>query len=498
MAFFEVMQIKVLLIEPPFFRFKGANSDIFPVGLGYVASLLDKNGYFARVYNAELFAKNEDSRVATLSALLKNHQDYITGLCDEKHFIWQEVKEYIAKYSPDVVGIAASTPKFKSALKVAELVKKFDPSIKVIVGGLHPTIKPVEVISSEFVDVAVVGEGEVTFLELIRAFEEKKNLNSVNGIFFKSEKGIVVNTTVRALTENLDDLPFPHSNIIVDEQKFLTKYTVLMCSRGCPYSCIFCNSPTIWGKKVRYHSVSSVVGEMKKIWTGEKVRIQLFDDTFTLNKEWVLALCKAIIADGFNPEWSCLTRIDKLDEEMLVWMKKAGCKYISIGVESGSQKVLNAIKKGITLEQIYFAEKLLKKYGVDWGAFFVIGFPFETKEDMLLTLKLMKELSCSQIILSVFTPYPGTIAFEETKKLCNIGDEFDWEKFSHQSPDNCFCPQVSAADFKEIVAEAFRIADKKNTNLLKLLKKAYVKKSFFLTHPKTLFAKVSAVFKVYF
>ncbi len=486
--------MRVLLIDPPFFRFKGANSDIFPVGLGYIASTLEKHGHFARAYTAELFAKDEDSRVATLTTLMKNHKDYIKGLYDEKHYVWNEVKNILIKYSPDVVGLAAATTKFKSALKVAELAKKINPKVKVVIGGLHSTIKPEEVAGSKSVDAAVIGEGELTFLELVAAFEQKKPLHNIKGIAFRDGENIV-KTSCRPLAENLDIFPFPGREVLIDEQKQLTKYDIIMCSRGCPYSCTFCNTTSIWGKKVRYHSIPAIVGQMRKIWLEEKTRVQFFDDTFTLNKEWLISLCKQIIDSEFNPGWSCLTRIDRIDEEMLDWMKKAGCKYMSIGVESGSQRVLDAIKKGITIEQINAAEKLLRKYNMKWGAFFMVGFPCETKEDMQETLKLMKTLDCTNIIFSIFTPYPGTEAFQEVERLHLLPESIDWEKFSHQSPDNYFCPNVPLQEFQKIVSEALIITDRRNTNIFDLMKRVYAKKRFFLIHPKTFLGKLLAVIK---
>ena len=488
--------MRILLIDPPFFRFKGANSDIFPVGLGYIASILEKHGHFARVYTAELFAKDEDSRVATLTRLMDNHSKYIDGLYDDNHYIWEEAKKYIAKYAPDVVGIAAATPKYRSALKIAELAKKNNPSTKVVIGGLHATIKPDEVASSEFVDAAVRGEGELTFLELLDAFQKKTNLSEVKGIAFR-EGEKVIRTQDRPLTDNLDVLPFPKREHLIDEQQGLTKYDIIMCSRGCPYSCTFCNTTTIWGKRVRYHSIPAIVEQMKIIWNQENTKIQFFDDTFTLNKEWIISLCNKIMIEGFNPEWSCLTRVDRLDEEMLIAMKKSGCRHMSIGVESGSQRVLDAMKKGINLENVHAAEKLLKKHGMQWGAFFMVGFPYETKEDMHKTLELMKRINCTNIILSVFTPYPGTEAFEYVKKLNLLPERIDWENYSHQSPENYFCPNVPFEDFKKIVAEAFRITDRKNTDIITLLKRLYTKKTFFLTHPKTLIEKIVSVLRVY-
>ncbi len=284
--------------------------------------------------------------------------------------------------------------------------------------------------------------------------------------------------------------------MIIEEQKSRSKYQIIFCSRGCPYRCNYCNTASIWGRKVRYHSVQRIIEEIKKIKREENTRhIQFLDDTFTLNSEWVKELCNLIITENLNITWSCLTRIDRLEESLLRLMKKAGCNGIAMGVESGSQKVLDAVKKDLTLEKIFEGQKIINKVGIPWDAFMMIGMPYETKEDMLATLNMIKKLKCRSIILSVFTPYPGTELYQVTKEMGLLNDDREWEHYSHQSNENSFNRNVTPEEYKEILAEAIRLTDRKNLHFKDLVKKVYRKRYHFIMNPFELTRKAARVIK---
>jgi len=490
------MQPRILLIEPPFFRFKGANSEIFPIGLGYVASLLHKNNYFVKVYNGEQFSEAEATSVVSYQDLLDSHKKFIAGLHDNNHFIWREVQEYIKKYKPTIIGMGTTTTKMKSALKIAEIAKSLDSNIKIVIGGLHATIMPDDILKSNNVDFAVRGEGEFTFLELVQALENGTSVSHIKGLSYIDSNGKEIKNPDRQFLEDLDALPFPDKNLIIEEQKAKAKYQIIFCSRGCPYRCNYCNTASIWGRKVRYHSVPRIIEEIKRIKEQEHTNhIQFFDDTFTLSPPWVTELCTAMIKEDLQITWSCLTRLDRLDEKLLMLMKQAGCNGIAMGVESGSQRVLDSIKKDITLEKIFAGQDIINKVGISWDAFIMLGMPYETKDDMYATLLLMKKLQCRSIILSVFTPYPGTELYDVTKEMGLLSTDKDWEKYSDQSAENSFNKNVSAEEYKLILQEAVRIADRKNLHFKDLFHKAYRKKNYFLKHPQEFIQKMAKVMK---
>lgn len=485
---------RILLIEPPFFRFKGANSNIFPIGLGYVASLLNKNGYFVRVYNGEQFSGAESTTVVSYQDLVNSHGKFLEGLHDESHLIWKEMKLYIKKYAPTIVGMGTTTTKMKSALTIAQIAKTLNPNIKIVIGGLHSTILPEDLLKSEYVDFAVRGEGEFTFLELVRALEKGNSTSSILGLSYKDAQGKYIHNPTRPYLENLDELPFPDKNLIIEEQKAKSIYQIIFCSRGCPYRCNYCNTASIWGRQVRYHSVQRIIEEIKKIQEQEKTNtIQFFDDTFTLNPKWVTELCQEMLKQNLNITWSCLTRLDRLEEKLLRLMKQAGCNGIAMGVESGSQRVLNLVKKDITLEKIFAGQSIINKVGIPWDAFIMLGMPYETKEDMYATLRIMKQLKCRSIILSVFTPYPGTELYNVTKEMGLLSDNSQWEHYSHQSSENMFNRNVTPEEYKAILHEALKIADRKNLSFKDLVRKAYRKRHYFLRHPRELGMKVVKV-----
>lgn len=487
---------RILLIEPPFFRFKGANSEIFPMGLGYVASLLHSRGYTVRVYNGEQFGEKEKTDVISYKELVESHEKFIKGLHTEEHFIWKEVEHYLRKYNPTLVGMGTTTTKMRSALTIAKIVKQVNPTIKIVIGGLHATTMPEDILKSKDVDFVVRGEGEFTFLELIQALEKNASYTEIKGLSYKNQSQQFVHNSERPYLENLDELPFPNKSLIIDEQKEKATYRIIFCSRGCPYRCNYCNTASIWGRKVRYHSVQRIVAEMKKIKQEEKTNsIQFFDDTFTLYPKWVAALCNEMIKEEVNMTWSCLTRIDKLDTATLTLMKKAGCTGIAMGVESGSQRVLDAVKKDLTLEKIMQGQKIINEVGIPWDAFIMLGMPYETKEDMRATITLMKKLQCRSLILSVFTPYPGTELYEVTKQMGLITATGDWEHYSHQSSENHFNTNVSPEEYQALLAEAIKIADRKNMSMKDLWKKAYKKRTYFLKNPLELGRKMVRVVK---
>lgn len=476
------MEQQILLIEPPFYRFKGANSELFPIGLGYIASLLHKNGFIVHIYNAEQFSEQETTSVMSYQDLMKNHDNFIKGLEDPSHLIWHEVKQYIEKYKPTIVGMGVNTTKLKSALTIAQIAKKIDTSIKIVMGGLHPTLMRDEVLQSEYVDYVVCGEGEFTFLELVDTLDGAKDLIQIKGISYKTQKGIIHNEK-REFLENLDLLPFPNKSLIIDEQRKKSVYQLIMCSRGCPYRCGYCNSTNIWGRKPRFHSTNAVLKEIKKMIKSENLQhLQFLDDTFTYNKQWVIELCNKIISENIKINWSCLTRVDKLDESLLLLMKTAGCESIALGVESGSQRILDIVKKDITLKQIDEAQRLMNKVNLPWDAFIMVGLPYETKEDMYATLSLMKKLTCRNIILSIFTPYPGTEIYYFLEQQGLISKK--WEKFSHQSTENYFNVNINPQEYQQILQEFIKITDRKNIHFFDLWNKAWRKKEYFLQNPK--------------
>ena len=465
-------KMKVLLINPPFHRLKDFGHTYYPLGLGYLCAIGNKIGVETKIYNAEAAAINENlNHSENYNEKIKSHKKYVAAIRDDEHYVWKEVKDVINKYLPDVVGITVLTAKYASALKISEIVKNIGGGhIKVVWGGQHPTICPEEVMNESPVDFAVLGEGEETFSELLTEFKKGgNNFKDIKGLAYKKSAIIQINL-LRKLTDNLDIFPFPdRENLIYPERYFADSFGNMITLRGCSFLCGYFSAKSIWSRKVRYRSVDNVIAEIQKIKEeyGSK-NFYFWDDSFTLNRKRVVDICNILIAKSINIKWGCTTRVDLLDEDILSLMKKAGCDYISIGIESGSERILKIIEKNISIKQIKKAIEMIKSCKIPFEAFFMIGFPDETADDIEKTFQLMKEIDGGTVCFSIFTPYPGSAQFDTAKRHGLIPEKINWSDYSHQSSENYFVKDISKEKFREYVDKFSRWADLKNTKDLKI------------------------------
>lgn len=461
----EKRKLKVLLINPPFHRLKGFGHTYFPLGLGYLCAVANKLGIEAMIYNADAVGISEKvNHSESYNEKIKSHKKYIDALRDSGHYVWKEIANVISDCNPDVVGITVMTAKYASAIKVSEIAKSLNESIKVVWGGPHPTICAKEVINEPLVDFSVSGEGEETFEELLKQLKNgEDSFAKIEGLAFK-KNGISQANAPRVLAHNLDEFAPPdRQSMIYPERYFADSFGNMITSRGCPFLCGYCSAKSIWTRKNRYRGIDSVISEIRGIKSKFGSRTFYFwDDSFTVNRNRTIDICNRLINESLNISWGCTTRVDLLDEELLLLMKKAGCDYISIGVESGSERILKIIEKGISVEQVKKAARMLKKIKIPFEAFFMIGFPDETEEDIEKTLQLMKELDGGTVCFSIFTPYPGSAQFDAARKYGLIPDKINWSDYSHQSSENYFVKDISKTRFKEYVDKFSRWVDTKN------------------------------------
>jgi len=463
--------MKVLLIEPPFERFIGQRCEWYPIGLVSIATLLDKHGHFARVYNAE---HDNTLDYINTEVYLKNYYKYKEGLDDEGNTVWREIDQKVKAFDPDIVGVSVRSVKIPSAFRIAEICKGINKEIKVVAGGFHPTMRPDSLLKSKDIDIVIRGEGEETFLELAESLiNGNVSLKQVKGISYKDSDGKLVNTPDRALIKDLDILPVPNRELILGYDDYTAdQLGWIMTSRGCAYDCTFCNAKAMWTRKVRFLSLSIVIDELDYLRKNFKItNITFMDDSFTVNKQRVLEFCEMLIETNKKITWSCLTRADLIDEEVIKKMKGAGCTKVDIGIESGNERVQRIINKGIELDGLRQISGVLRKHGIFWTGFFMMGFPTETKEEILETLAFMKEIRPSWAYLSVFTPYPGTSLYELAKKKGMISEDSEYI-FSHQNPDNCFSENIASEEFKSLTQYMFKELNKYNNATSNLLKRA--------------------------
>lgn len=333
-----------------------------------------QHGHEVLIYNAEF---HHQPQYLSSTRLLETFDNYLSGLEDDAHPIWQEARQVIADFEPEMVGVTARTVKLGSALKLARLAKAHRAAVPIVFGGRHPTIMTDAVLANPEVDFVVRGEGEATLVELVAALGDERRLEGILGLSYRGDDGAVAHNPPRPLLEDIDSLPFPARTALYDHDAYESEAMGnIFTARGCPFSYGYCSAHQIWTRRVRYRSLDNVLAEMRQVRdTYGTKQFTFWDDSFTANRERILELCRRLRRELPGIYWSCTTRFDLIDEELVVAMKAAGCNNIELGVESGSQPVLDFINKGVALEQIRAGARLLNQHGVYWSAFFMVGIP---------------------------------------------------------------------------------------------------------------------------
>lgn len=444
-----------------------------PLGLGYIASYLDK---------------------------------YLKSISIEIIDSSKNLKEKIIRGEPDVLGFTSSTPNYFEVVNLIKEVKGYLDA-PIILGGPHITSLPHKL--SEHIDIGVIGEGEETMLELMKLFDEKgefanSELEGIKGIVYHDNGGNII-TPPRELIEPIDRIPFPDRSLF-DMQNYLKPTDILvnheylrgasmLTSRGCPYRCIYCQVPQQW-RKLRLHSAKYVAKEIKMLVDEYKVEgIAIVDDLFTLNAKRIEQLI------GLLEEYEILGRVkfladgrsNLINEKLLALLKRLNVVQMALGIESGSERVLNYLKKGsVTVEQNRNAVDLAKKCGIGIYGQFMMGTPTETKEEMLETFKFIREQPLRSMHLSITTPLPGSELWDYCKEKNIVTDDMDWHLFNMEpqaSLENNFYinEQVPYKEFLNIFRQTqsqIRYKHLKNTSLKFLLRTLYKYMKYAISHPK--------------
>jgi radical SAM superfamily enzyme YgiQ (UPF0313 family) len=467
---------RILLIEPPFYRlFKKTYGLVrYPLSLAYLtASVKTKTDWDVMAYNADFLHQSDPFEVTYFKG--KGFSRYRRVLSDASHRIWQEIRDVIAEYAPSVVGISAKSSTFASALRVANIAKEINPDTMVVAGGPHPsaifskafapTVSEGRSASYRNIDYFVIGEGEEAIVELLKAFEKRIDPIDIGGIACREGNGFLA-TPARRPVKNLDSLPFPHqyaSEVLKDYDIYpLSAFSNIFATRGCPYQCFFCGSGNIWGTKVRFRSPENVVKEMVKLCSMGINDIHFDDDTFGVTNRYMEALCKTIKSSCPGIRWSCEIHVNLVNDKNISLMKEAGCSKIQLGIESGNNNILKEIRKGFTIEEALRASKLIKAHDIRLETFFMAGFPQETATSLNDTARIIESVECDKIIYSIFTPYPGTEAFDLCKAGGLIAADYDPSLYNHQSPENCFSINISPESFRKLSSRIEETVVQKN------------------------------------
>lgn len=390
--------MKILLVTPyvskkkTYSSFSLAAPTLPPLGLAYLANSLLKNGHDVRILDA-ILEQTSESRLI----------------------------EVLKKFSPNIIGISAVTHQFPAAKHLSDIVKKYDKKIITVIGGPHISNMPKRTMEeAKNIDYGVIGEGEISFPELIKKIMSKSSIKQVKGIIYR-KKGKIIQNSPRPLVKNIDKMGFPARHLLRDLKYYShTPFrgrgivTSVITSRGCPFNCYYCDQ-SVFGRTYRFNSAQHILKELKEL--KEKygiVNISFEDDNFALDKKRTIELCKGIIKDKLNISWACELRVTSTDEELVYWMKKAGCWSVYFGIESGDPKMLKFINKNQTIEQVRKAIRIAKKYGLKVTGSFILGLPRETKESINKTISLALSLPIDGVTFHLFTPYPNT----PLEKIC--------------------------------------------------------------------------------
>ncbi len=411
--------MKMLLINPPIREWSKPN--VFPLGLGYIASVLLQEKYEVEILDINAFRWDKS-----------------------------EVESKIKEAEFDVVGIGGIITTYRYIKWITSVLKKHHPTKKIIVGGSVGSSIPEIMLTKNPVDVVCTGEGEETIKELIKALETNGDLSRVKGIWYKDDTGRINKTEKRFPAKNMDVIPFPAWDVFPIEiylknpvgapnrNKWIdgsSDETVplsmnLCATRGCPYQCVYCYHDFM-GQGYRNRTARNVIQEIEILYSNYNVGyFHFIDDEFVMKGDFVFEFCSLMkdIMDRNNHKltWGCSGRVNLMDEKLVATMAASGCVLIGYGIESGSQKMLDLIKKKVSVEQTRESVRLTQKY-LGWAdCSFMIGYPGETEETIKETVDFCKELDLTPEVIFFLTPYPGTELYQMALQQGKIKDEEEY------------------------------------------------------------------------
>ncbi len=417
--------MKIVLVNPPqsIEDIYGKYSDLAsfqpPVGLCCLASYLMKNGYEVEIIDANIL-----------------------------NMTVEETAKTSFKDSPRLIGIYTNTANYYVVSKVVSAIKEIDGSQKIVLGGPHATFLPQDSLMETRADYCIVGEGEETLLELARAIEDGSGeFAKIDGLAFKDEQKSVIINKPRKRIENLDSLPFPAVDLLPPLLNYklylLMQYNKLpymtwVSSRGCPYRCVFCNTP--FGKTVKYHSPAYVADFLDFLSKKFGVKNMFFcDDTFTSDENRVFELCGLLKKRKIDISWYASVRANIKNRDIFREMRSAGCWTCAVGVESGDPEILRLMRKNISLDDVKNTCESILKAGLILKTFFIIGSPNETVKTIDRTIRFANSLKAHYPVFSLMTPFPGTELWASAEKYGTF-DRSNYNKLLLAGSDPVFIP----------------------------------------------------------
>ncbi len=427
--------MKVVLINPDSYlinkswAYKKFFTPIAPLGLAYLAAVLEKDGIEVSVIDQFADKLPDKALVDTLK---------------EKR--------------PDLIGFSVLTPVIKDAKRLIAAIREFNKDSKIVLGNLHATCFPEDVLKEGAADIVVRGEGEHTLLELCQRLSRGQDLEGLKGISFKLD-GKIIHNPDRELIEDLDALPFPawgklnpnnYTEVPLVAIKKARAFPII-ASRGCDFRCYYCSQDKLY-KKVRYRDPHKVADEMEYLYSRYNIEMFGFSDAyFPFDEKRGLEFCDILIRRGLNKKvkWCTETRVDKVSARLLKAMKEAGVHLIMYGIEVGNPQILRSLNKGTTLEQAVQAFRETRKAGILSQGLFILGLPGETVQTCKETIAFAKKLKCDFVKFNVAMPYPGSRFFEDYRKTAKIDNPerfTSWVDWINVSGDFIYTPKGMTSD----------------------------------------------------
>ncbi len=420
--------MKITIVNPPYPPSVHSHPAFIPLGLAYLGAVAEQAGHQVTVID-----------------------------CQAEKIAPENFRDRIAQTPSDIIGVTATTLLYKSAMKLVGIAKEVQKQAVTVLGGSHGTFWDESALKEyPALDIVLRKEGELTFIELVEKLESKTSIGNVLGITYRSGNKIVRNAD-RPFIENLDSLPFPaHHLLPLEKLKHNGKIIFpLVSSRGCVYWCDFCSTVRMFGRGYRMRSPKNVVDEMQLIHDKYGIdQVTFYDDAFSVDRMRVVKICEELHSRHLRLKWDCGTRVDMVDRELLKTMHHAGCFAVWLGVESGSETILGAMNKKIKIGQTKIAYKTANQVGLMTIANVVLGFPGETEQTALETIRLVKELNPDDVGFYIATPYPGTPMYEKVIENSWLRVT-DFDKFDTAGP-TFETPQLSMEKLVELRAKAYQ------------------------------------------
>ncbi len=490
---------KILLVQPPYTIHKADPKGCQPpLGLAYIAAVLEESEFDVEILDAIVEGFDQEERI---------EKDFIRyGLS------FDDIKKKVQAYSPDLIGISCLfSSQQDNALGIARVLKEAFPTTTIVMGGAHPSAAYEDILRNDFVDYVIIGEGDYSFRDLIYALNRDSSLTNIDGLAYRKNGAGVTAQLKERYIEDLDKLPFPARHLLPMDKYFavnrphgtmskMSPNTSIVTSRGCPAKCIFCSIHTVWGRKFRARSPENIMDEIKSLVSEYGIKeLHFEDDNLTFDKKRAKRFFTMLSQQSFKLLWTTPNGIAaySIDDELIDLMKKSGCYRVCLAVESGDEYVLQKIiRKPLKLKTIKPITERFRKAGISVDAFFVLGFPGETRDKMKKTFKFASEVRFDNVNFSIATPYPGTELYRVCKQENYLANDFSFEKLK-VSNANISTPEFTENELERLVAIEtfkFRLKQLRSPSIFyeRVVKRFFVDPRFFVNYLKRLLTRIAS------